>query len=68
MSIDLSQENMRKLANLIVERMSDEGYFRTCCNCKAWDEQHEVCKKYNVQPPARVIVKGCEDHSDNIPF
>lgn len=28
----------------------------------------ETCSKFKVRPPARVIVCGCSEHTDDIPF
>ena len=28
----------------------------------------ETCGKFNVRPPAKVIVCGCSEHEDDIPF
>lgn len=42
--------------------------FRCCLDCIHFDEEKEVCAKWNARPPARVIVNGCDDHVDKIPF
>lgn len=46
--------------------------FKSCLNCMHWNEKDEVCKLYNIRPPAKVIVYACEQYvSDpdfDIPF
>lgn len=39
----------------------------TCMTCLYFDEQTEMCTRYNARPPARVIAYGCPDH-DSLPF
>lgn len=68
MSIEINQGNMRKLADLIVERLADAGVFQNCTNCREWNKEQELCNKFKQRPPAHIIVKGCSEHSDNIPF
>ena len=44
---------------------------RTCLNCLNWEQQSDeiyICKKFNLKPPPRIIINGCEEHSDIIPF
>ena len=67
------------LATGIVEWALDQGLFRSCLNCEHWNGEQapgvtlnyppETCRKHgNQRPPARIIVTGCDDHSDNIPY
>lgn len=42
--------------------------FQTCVSCWHFDEQREICKLCNMHPPARVIVNGCPQYYDEIPF
>lgn len=47
--------------------------FKTCLNCKHFNEQLELCNKFKSRPPARVIAFGCPAHEDiddleDIPF
>lgn len=53
---------------LLVDHLIDMGLFRNCLNCGEWNEKTEICKKYNLRPPVTIIVTGCENHSDLIPF
>lgn len=59
---------LNELGISFVELMVREGWFRSCLNCEFWQDKEEVCRKWKVRPPAKVIVTGCEDHSDEIPF
>ncbi len=40
---------------------------RNCTTCLHWRE-HEICAKFSERPPARIIIVGCEAHTDLIPF
>jgi hypothetical protein len=73
------QHLLDMLASGIVDWAFDQGLFRSCLNCEHWNGEQapgvtlnyppETCRKYgNMRPPARIIVTGCEGHSDNIPF
>lgn len=62
------EATLKSLVQLMVDRMMDEGWFRTCLNCEHFDEPKEWCKVWKAKPPAKVIVIGCEEHSDTIPF
>ncbi len=44
--------------------------FRTCIKCDNFDEAKEICKLYNLRPPAKIIAFGCEQYKadDWIPF
>ena len=46
------------------------GVMASCINCSFFIEAHELCKRFNARPPARVIAFGCKDHLDiqEIPF
>lgn len=62
------QDALNKLALSFTEWLIDNGYFTTCINCEHWKAKEEICGKFNQRPPAKIIVTGCEEHSDNIPF
>lgn len=68
MDIKARETYIKKLVELQVDRMMDEGWFRTCLNCQSFDEYKEWCMRWKAKPPAKVIAIGCEDHSDVIPF
>lgn len=44
--------------------------FQTCLRCDNFDEPKEICKLFNMRPPAKVIAFGCEKFDDKewIPF
>lgn len=70
-------EIQSKLAQLLVEVIKDvtpsNMLFQSCIVCEHFGED-EICKQFNVRPPARIIVFGCvkfEESSnidDEIPF
>lgn len=69
------QNLLDALAHGFVDWAFDQGLFRSCLNCAHWNSETskihppETCGKFsNMRPPARIIVTGCPDHSDNIPF
>ena len=45
------------------------GLVRGCWNCDNMNRDTNVCQKYKVQPPVRVITFSCgADWVDRIPF
>ena len=53
------------------QRMLDNSnVMRSCINCHYFAEhQGEICTMYNHQrPPARIIARGCDQHSKEVPF
>lgn len=38
--------------------------FRNCLNCEHFTESQDICRLYNVTPPAKVICYGCEKHCE----
>lgn len=44
--------------------------FRSCLSCIYFKEKSELCSKYNMRPPAKIIAYGCPDYDDvdEIPF
>lgn len=44
--------------------------YQSCLNCKHWNFGKDICDKFNVKPPADIIVYSCPDYEDNsdIPF
>ena len=61
------QDLLNCLALNFTNYLMQQGYFMTCLNCHHWQERTELCGKFNARPPAKVIVSGCEEHTD-IPF
>lgn len=41
--------------------------YRNCTTCIYFDLKKELCTKVNINPPATVIVEGCEMW-DGVPF
>lgn len=62
------EKAMRELANIFVNFFMENGFFRSCVNCEHWSELGTICTKFEQRPPTRIIVTGCEHHTDNIPF
>lgn len=52
----------------LIEKMEDLGVFRSCLTCDFWEQTNEICGMFKQRPPARIIVLGCSEHSDEIPF
>lgn len=40
----------------------------TCCSCDHFNQASEICGKYNMRPPAKVIAFGCPAYENEIPF
>lgn len=66
------KEQINKIVN---DTMSDlmiglrelvDAKTRTCINCKHFNEQMEVCTKFNARPPARIIALSCEHYEDAV--
>lgn len=73
LSDETRSDAMNKLALILARHMDEMGMFKSCCNCEHWlegppDNKLQICGKYQMRPPTKVIVCGCDDHSDNIPF
>ena len=41
---------------------------RNCVACASFDIPREICMEHNARPPASVIVIGCDNFSDLVPF
>lgn len=61
------------LPNILKEVTPSNMLFQSCLICEYFQE-NEICKMFNVRPPARIIVFGCEKFKesskldDEIPF
>lgn len=64
---DVRNAVMKETALELASYMENKGWFNTCLNCCEWNETNELCNKFKERPPAKIIVKGCEHHTD-IPF
>lgn len=66
----------------VARQWVNKGMMRSCLNCEKFRETQvqpgpdgkpvkitvDLCTKYNMRPPARIIINGCRDHTDEIPF
>lgn len=65
---DLNRAEAR-IRNFIIRAIDDGNIIRSCINCNHFREADEVCTMYgNQRPPARIIARGCDGHSKEIPF
>jgi hypothetical protein len=44
------------------------GLLRSCLNCDYFTEATEVCRLANSRPPVKVLVLGCSQWIEMIPF
>lgn len=51
------------------------GHWVTCLNCEHFkvhndvgNNKDDICGLFKMRPPSHVIVNGCKDHIDDIPF
>jgi hypothetical protein len=67
-----SSADLSKLLVSWLEAHGAVGILRTCASCHHMTIGNEpaFCTKFNVTPPANIIVAGCPEHSDReeIPF
>lgn len=58
-------------------RVVRAGLWRCCLNCEHWCEVgvatstervYNLCGKYDMMPPDEVIIVGCPEHQQAIPF
>lgn len=49
-------------------RMIKSQHWMTCLNCMYFKETEDLCELFKAKPPTHVIVTGCKDHLDDIPF
>lgn len=72
------QSNVLRVIGFFGDR---SAVFKTCITCSHFEsielaasggQMKEICKKFNILPPAKVIADGCEDYQDyvedDIPF
>lgn len=71
--IELESRLSKLVADTIAQVSPSNMLFQSCIVCEHFGED-EVCRMFNVRPPARIIVFGCvkyEESShidDEIPF
>jgi len=56
--------NMKTLTNYI----EDFKPMESCLDCGHWDGKRDRCKKFDMVPPPKVIVKKCDEFIPDIPF
>lgn len=58
-------------------RVVMSGLWRCCLNCEHWCEVsvatstervYNTCGKYDMLPPDEIIIVGCTEHKQAIPF
>jgi hypothetical protein len=71
-------EFQRKLSQIMPDIIKEVTHtnmlFQSCIVCEHFQE-NEICKQYNLRPPAKIIVFGCDLYKepksnldDDIPF
>lgn len=67
---DFRRHEIQKAAQVLADAMVGELDVRTrnCANCDNYNHKAEICAKYNTRPPCQVIVTGCPEWVDSIPF
>ena len=63
---DYNEAKGLEAAILAVVREAQLG--KCCITCDYFKETEELCKRYDVRPPARVIALGCSSYEPEIPF
>lgn len=48
------------------ELMLRREVWQCCLNCNSWTG--ELCGKYNILPPPKVVALSCEEFESHIPF
>lgn len=67
---DCAVKNILKSA-VDLARMTSGEFHKTCITCDKFNEKEEVCMKFKMKPPARVIAFACAEYdniNDDIPF
>jgi len=67
---DFRRHEIHRAAQVLADAMVPllDNMTRHCANCAQYDHNAEICKVYTAKPPCRVIVVGCPDWEDEIPF
>ena len=67
----ISPENYGRLLRVvedIVKEARNKNPYINCVSCLNFNQHDEVCEIAKARPPAIVIVTGCEQWLDDIPF
>jgi len=62
------QRLIHRIAVELTHKLIVDGAMQSCLNCYHFNEKDEICGKYQMRPPARVIVTSCPEWEDEIPF
>lgn len=67
---DFRRHEIRHAAQVLADAMVAhiDDMTRHCANCSQYNHNAEICDRYMAKPPCRVIVVGCPDWEDEIPF
>lgn len=49
-------------------RMITSRHWQSCLNCEYFGQEKDECTLFKARPPSHVIVNGCKDYMDDIPF
>ncbi|AMW36195.1 hypothetical protein [Xanthomonas phage XAJ2] len=60
--------NTKSLQKSLQDVLVKTHDWQTCLNCIHWLKRNELCEKFGGRPPADIIVTGCIEHDDDIPF
>ena len=60
-------QNQRELKIQLQDKMINQYVCQTCLNCSNFNKD-ETCELYKAKPPAYIIVSGCKDYLQDIPF
>jgi len=42
--------------------------WQCCLNCENWNKKDKNCRLFKAIPPVEVLVIGCEEYINDIPF
>jgi hypothetical protein len=60
-----------EIAKVLREKFDRVDFMASCLTCHHWDAGFEICKKYQLRPPAAIIANSCIESYwdiDEIPF
>lgn len=53
----------------LTRKLHTSELLSNCISCGRFDEGTEYCRKYDVQPPAKIMALGCEEWDpDALPY
>lgn len=63
-----AHEMMLEIETLIGELKKEVDTIHNCTECDGWDQAKEFCMIFKAVPPIRVLVVGCGNFSQSVPF